>query len=625
MLMSKHHHKTFLTSHFSALKPLCALVFFVLGSFVWGADYYWTGATDTSWTEATNWSNDAVNPATDYPNDADDTVYIKKASTITVTADITVGRIICTASSTIAINITINNGIQLTCDQIYGGNENENEKTVITLSGDGTVYANGAVGYTVPQDAHGITSGIDMRGATITVDCATYTCNNCDIVCYTNGNVILNSGKTLTAKQLFFNGTQARGSSWLRVNGTATLVSVNAGTDNKTDGIPNVLLDDRNRTGIEVGTNGTLTVSGTVQVCNKIINAGTLTLEGNVTGWRADYPTEIINTNTVTASGITFTNVTVSGSGTLTAAAGLTALGTVSLPADSLGGALTAGDGTTETTVTLTGDFTATEISVLANAVLDAGGTELTVTGNFTNAGTYKAAATTNIGGNWTDNGTFTHNDGTVEFTGSPVISGTSDTAFNNFTMANAGGKTLTLTSSPSVAGTLTLSGSGTSSRLTVTGTGGFKISEAKGTGQYLSIDSTVSVTDSAGSADYTALYYEADDTVPSAGTTSDAYKTIIQNGWRCGLSEIDFIWTGATDTSWTEATNWDIGIVPTAGCTAIIENAAKQPVLTEALAFGNGEITVESGSTFTLGENSLTCGTFTNNGTVILAGSQTI
>ncbi len=617
------HHKTFLTSHFSALKSLCALVFFVLGSFAWGADYKWNGSYSNNWTDINNWSDDADNPVTDYPNNAGDTVYLNSTSEITVTENVTVGRIICNASSTITINITINNGIQLTCDQIYGGNEDENENTVITLSGAGRVYAKGATGYTVPQNAHNITSGIDMRGARITIDCASYTCNNCDIVCYTNGNVVLNSGKTLTANELFFNGFQAKGSSWLRVNGTATLVSVNAGTANVTDGIPNVLID--NRTGIAVGATGSLTVSGTVQVCNKITNAGTLTLGGNVTGWNADYPTKIENTNTVTASGITFTNVTVSGSGTLTAAAGLTALGTVSLPADTLGGALTAGNGTTETTVTLTGNFTATDVSILANAVLDAGGTELTVTGDFTNAGTYKAAATTNIGGNWTNNGTFTHNGGTVIFTGSSEIDGISNTAFNNFTMANAGGKILTLTGTPSVAGTLTLSGSGTSSRLTVTGTGGFKISEAKGTGQYLSIGSAVSVTDTAGTADYTTLYYEAEDTVPSAGTTSDDYKTIIRNGWRTGLSEIDYLWTGATDTSWTEPSNWDIGIVPTAGCTAIIENAAKQPILTADLAFGNGAITVESGSTLTLGANSLTCGTFTNNGTVILAGSQTI
>ncbi|HAC32447.1 MAG TPA: hypothetical protein DCF70_07470 [Treponema sp.] len=578
---------------------------------MWGADYKWNGSYSNNWTDINNWSDDADNPVTDYPNDAGDTVNLDSTSEITVTANVTVGRIICTASSA----ITINNGITLTCDQIYG------ENTEITLSGAGTVWA---TGYT---DAYGIKSGIDMRGARITIDCASYTCDDCDIVCYSNGNVVLNSGKILTAKRLFFNGYQTNGSSLLTVNGTANLVSVNAGTDNKTDGIPNVLIDDR--TGIEVGANGRLTVSGTVQVCNKITNSGTLTLGGNVTGWNAAYPTKIVNTNTVTASGITFTNVTVSGSGTLTAAAGLTAVGTVSLPADSLGGALTAGNGTTGTTVTLTGDFTATDVSILANATLDAGDTELTVTGDFTNAGTYKAAATTIVGGNWTDNGTFTHNGGTVIFTGSAAlvaeIGGSSNTAFNNFTMENAGGKTLTLTGTPSVAGTLTLSGSGTSSRLTVTGTGGFKISEAKGTGQYLSIDSAVSVTDTAGTADYTTLYYEAEGTVPSAGITSDDYKTIIGHGWRTGLSEIDFIWTGATDTSWTEPSNWDMEIVPTAGCRAIIENAAKQPVLTTDLAFGSGEITVESGSTLTLGANSLTCDTFTNKGTVILAGSQTI
>ncbi|HEX8096454.1 MAG TPA: hypothetical protein VF507_00400, partial [Pyrinomonadaceae bacterium] len=67
------------------------------------------------------------------------------------------------------------------------------------------------------------------------------------------------------------------------------------------------------------------------------------------------------------------------------------------------------------------------------------------------------AASTINVTGTWTNNGTFTANDGTVNLNGTlaQTVGGTSATTFNNLTVNNAGGVTLGQTEN--VGGTLTL------------------------------------------------------------------------------------------------------------------------------------------------------------------------
>jgi hypothetical protein len=90
--------------------------------------------------------------------------------------------------------------------------------------------------------------------------------------------------------------------------------------------------------------------------------------------------------------------------------------------------------------------------------------------GTFTSSSTYNnvqidsgatlagtAATTINVSGNWTNNGTFTANTNTVNFNGSApqAVGGSSATTFNNLTMNNSAG--ITLTTGATVNGTLTL------------------------------------------------------------------------------------------------------------------------------------------------------------------------
>lgn len=89
-----------------------------------------------------------------------------------------------------------------------------------------------------------------------------------------------------------------------------------------------------------------------------------------------------------------------------------------------------------------------------ANAAIDYNGNVTIGSGT-----TYLGGATTaTIAGNWTNNGTFTKETSTFNFDGSAMqyIEGTSATTFNNMTVSNSSG--VTITQGPTVAGILTFS-----------------------------------------------------------------------------------------------------------------------------------------------------------------------
>ncbi len=83
------------------------------------------------------------------------------------------------------------------------------------------------------------------------------------------------------------------------------------------------------------------------------------------------------------------------------------------------------------------------------------------------------------------------------------------------------------------------------------------------------------------------------------------------------------FIWAGTTSSAWTTATNWSGGVVPTASDDVSIPSAVPNyPLVTSTVACT--KLTIQSGATLNIGDNGVInkSGSFTNNGTVRLAGT---
>ncbi len=82
--------------------------------------------------------------------------------------------------------------------------------------------------------------------------------------------------------------------------------------------------------------------------------------------------------------------------------------------------------------------------------------------------------------------------------------------------------------------------------------------------------------------------------------------------------------WTGATSTDWNVASNWSTGVVPNSSTAVDIPATTNEPVLSSAVAAAS--LTIESGASLTLAGYNLTdTGSFTNQGTVVLQGNETV
>ncbi|MBI4944791.1 MAG: DUF2341 domain-containing protein, partial [Bacteroidetes bacterium] len=215
-----------------------------------------------------------------------------------------------------------------------------------------------------------------------------------------------------------------------------------------------------------------------------------------------------------------------------------------------------------------------------------------------------------NIAGNWTNFGyTFNHNNGTVTFNGSGNSTITGSTTFYNFTCTTAG-KTLRFVSGT----TQTIEGT-----FTLTGTSGNLItllrSSGSGTNQwYIDPQGTRNVT-------YVDVQNSnnINTTIINARHSTDSGNNI---NWFFIPSLLT--WTGAVSTDWDTAANWDNNFTPEAGDSAIITDVANDPILATAVTINN--LTINSDAILDLNAKNLTlAGTFTNNGTLKLVGSETL
>ena len=179
--------------------------------------------------------------------------------------------------------------------------------------------------------------------------------------------------------------------------------------------------------------------------------------------------------------------------------------------------------------ITITG---AVGSSVPLGAVSVAGGT-LSAGGNFgakslsiASACTFKAASssTMTLSGNFSNSGTFTHNNSTVVFTDTATISGS--TKFYDL-KCTTGGKTLTVSDTQTVLNTLTLKGA-EGNLLGISGSGTLVCSESNFSAEYLSIGGDIKIAENASSV--VAGVFKAENSVPLVGVSISA---VFQNGWK--------------------------------------------------------------------------------------------
>ncbi|MBI4706953.1 MAG: DUF2341 domain-containing protein [Candidatus Omnitrophica bacterium] len=214
-----------------------------------------------------------------------------------------------------------------------------------------------------------------------------------------------------------------------------------------------------------------------------------------------------------------------------------------------------------------------------------------------------------NVSGNWSKTGTFNHNNGTVTFTDASKVSTISGSStFNNFTCTTAN-KQLTFTAGVGTAqiiiGTFTL-----------TGTSGNEVilrSSSTGSDWYIDPQGTRSVryVDVQDSNNTNATDIIARNSIDSGNNTHWIFATI-------------WTWDGSSSTDWNTAANWNYNLVPETGDSVVIANVTNDPILGSAVNINN--LTINSGAVLDLNANNLTLtGTFSNDGTLRLVGSETL
>ncbi|MDP3740993.1 MAG: hypothetical protein Q8R08_01545, partial [bacterium] len=251
-----------------------------------------------------------------------------------------------------------------------------------------------------------------------------------------SNDLSLTGGTLAGTNNITVNGGDASGSGLVNLTGgTFTLDGTGTFADASNLTFYNLTFGDGSGSAVTTTSSGNsgVTVTGVLTIAaNQTLNASskTWTLSGSGT------PLVISGTFTASNSTIDYTGT----SATTIAVATYNNLG-VKPGANSITHTFTAGTATVNGNLTL-GNGTNTGVNVTAasnSTVLDVNGA-LTIAANTTL--TAHGSNSFAVAGSWTNNGTFTHNSGTITFdtTGTSVISGA--TTFNNFTSTTAG-KTL--------------------------------------------------------------------------------------------------------------------------------------------------------------------------------------
>lgn len=291
---------------------------------------------------------------------------------------------------------------------------------------------------------------------------------------------------TLTvAKGFTVNGTLAMSTLGLTLNGSNANIS---GTGVIT-GSGTVTLTNPKQ--IDSSANLTISQNVTVSAGNTITNHGSITIKGNLTGgsssstWinqsgsKLHVAGTLLTSGTLNASSIgneviyngavnqtikaaSYDNLTLSNEGatTKTLAAAITVNGDLKIL-----GATTLDVSTSNFTVTLARDLhvaSTAAINPRSGTFIFNGNTEISGSPTFRNITITGSLVSSNntisVSGNWVNNGAFEHNNGTVLFSGTSTISGSSITNLNHIMVQS--GSTLTLHATETdIAGNITVNG----------------------------------------------------------------------------------------------------------------------------------------------------------------------
>jgi hypothetical protein len=475
----------------------------------------WTGNVSSDWATAENWCTGVV------PTNTTDVVITSGAAQMPVISTAVVCR-----------NLTIQSGATLTTSaagtlSIAGTLTNSG-----TMTNNGTTVFNGTIGQ---QTFTGVTAFNNL------------TLNN------TNGLLLpapitVSNNLTLTAGILNANNFNISiGGNWTNNASTSALTAGTStvtfnGTNAQAIGgsfattFNNLTISNIGNTvtlGVNTNVAGNLNIaSGTFNLAgftaNRTSAGGTLTVANNATlriGGTQGYPANYTTNTLVVASTVEYagTNQTVASQ----------TYGNVLLSSSSGAAVKTfPGSGFTIAGNLTTAVGSGTSVSFTATSAIAIGGNVTLGTSTTFNGGSF----THTVGGNWTNNGTFTGNTSTITLTGTgTTVSGSGTQNFHNLTVAaslvNFTAPSLTLSGSLATTGagsftqtsggTLTMTGSGT----TISGTGisldNLTVSGTVSTTASLALTGNLSVSGTFTASTGTITMSGATKTITGAGTKS--------------------------------------------------------------------------------------------------------
>ena len=216
--------------------------------------------------------------------------------------------------------------------------------------------------------------------------------------------------------------------------------------------------------------------------------------------------------------------------------------------------------------------------------------------------------------GDWDNEGSFTHTDGTVELNGANQTIYGSTYSFYDLVKKNAGGLSLNVESGRHqyVSGSLTLTGTGAGNLLSIGNTGG-------GAGTIFLLPDTLQ----------NLNFLTVSNVNATGGLTLVARNSVNASGpgtnlnWVFGAATI--IWEGDVNSDWNIPENWNLGVIPLATDNVVIADVSGsgvQPVLDQAETIYN--LFLLADAALDVDEFGLTVsGSLDNNGTVILRGTD--